>query len=483
VAGRIGRRACVVKESRVQRGLGWVQMWRDLLDAPPQEDSVFLQRVSFVERGVTLPAKMVMMVVLLYLLFVSRWFRNLTPLQEDAWNLLRTFYLIYFCANVGAAIVVWGMEELSVRLVERVVYSVALLDTIFMAALTLVTGGFGSILYWLFPGLILRNAAVIPRADVQIMVNFSVAGFYALAGILHPMLERAEVEIIESTGRGVLLSSSEDTSREPVESLVLRLLLLLLLAVCCYALQVLLDRRRREEAEAQEFMLKQQQLQAAGRLAAEIAHQLKNPLGIINNAAYTLQKTVREGKTITQQIAIIREEVSRSDRILTELMGYAQLAEGKVERLSVTDEIDRAVEEAFPPGANYAVEVRRNYGPAIPTLLGQRGHFSEIFLNLLTNAREAMDGRGRIEISARATPDYEVEVRIRDSGPGIMPDVLPKLFDAYFTTKERGTGLGLAIVKHNTELYGGTARAESVLGQGATFIVTLPARSIMRMRR
>jgi two-component system sensor histidine kinase AtoS len=64
-----------------------------------------------------------------------------------------------------------------------------------------------------------------------------------------------------------------------------------------------------------------------------------------------------------------------------------------------------------------------------------------------------------------------------------MPDVLPKLFDAYFTTKERGTGLGLAIVKHNTELYGGTARAESVLGQGATFIVTLPARSIMRMRR
>jgi signal transduction histidine kinase len=461
----------------------WVKGWRDLADSPPPEDSVFLQRVAFVERGVTLPAKLVLMVVLLYLLFVSNWFRNLTPLQEDAWNVLRTFYLIYFCANVGAAIVVWGMEELSVRLVERVVYSVALLDSIFLAALTLVTGGFGSILYWLFPGLILRNAAVVPRADVQIMVNVSVAVFYAVAGILHPMLDRAEAEIIESTGRGAVLSSGEEPGREPVESLVLRLLLLLLLAACCYALQVLLDRKRREEAEAQEFAVKQQQLQAAGRLAAEIAHQLKNPLGIINNAAYTLQKTVKEGKTITQQISIIREEVSRSDRILTELMGYAQLAEGKVERLSVTDEIDRAIAEAFPPAANYAVTVKQNYGPAIPTLLGQRGHFSEIFLNLLTNAREAMDGRGRVEVNARATPDYEVEVRIRDSGPGIHPDVLPKLFDAYFTTKERGTGLGLAIVKHNTELYGGTVRAESVLGQGATFIVTLPARSIMRIRR
>jgi len=461
----------------------WVKGWRDLADSPPPEDSVFLQRVAFVERGVTLPAKLVLMVVLLYLLFVSNWFRNLTPLQEDAWNVLRTFYLIYFCANVGAAIVVWGMEELSARLVERVVYSVALLDSIFLAALTLVTGGFGSILYWLFPGLILRNAAVVPRADVQIMVNVSVAVFYAVAGILHPMLDRAEAEIIESTGRGAVLSSGEEPGREPVESLVLRLLLLLLLAACCYALQVLLDRKRREEAEAQEFAVKQQQLQAAGRLAAEIAHQLKNPLGIINNAAYTLQKTVKEGKTITQQISIIREEVSRSDRILTELMGYAQLAEGKVERLSVTDEIDRAIAEAFPPAANYSVTVKQNYGPAIPTLLGQRGHFSEIFLNLLTNAREAMDGRGRVEVNARATPDYEVEVRIRDSGPGIHPDVLPKLFDAYFTTKERGTGLGLAIVKHNTELYGGTVRVESVLGQGATFIVTLPARSIMRIRR
>ena len=78
-------RDCVVKESRVQRGLGWVQMWRDLLDAPPPEDSVFLQRVSFVERGVTLPAKMVMMVVLLYLLFVE---------QAMAWNFQAGLWLL-----------------------------------------------------------------------------------------------------------------------------------------------------------------------------------------------------------------------------------------------------------------------------------------------------------------------------------------------------------------------------------------------------
>ena len=137
----------------------------------------------------------------------------------------------------------------------------------------------------------------------------------------------------------------------------------------------------------------------------------------------------------------------------------------------------------MPAGTDYRVDVRRDYGPAIPFLLGQRGHFLEIFLNLITNAREAMNGRGKIWIHARVTPDYEVEVRIKDSGPGIAPENLPKLFDAYFTTKEHGTGLGLAIVKHNAEIYGGNVRVESVLGHGATFVVTLPARSVMRMRR
>jgi len=473
------------------RQMGWWEelnrirreLWRELVAPPLPDDGTFRQRVRFVERGVALPAKMVLSLVLLYLLFVSQGFRNLTPLQEDAWNLLRSFYLIYFCVNVGGGIVIWGMDELSPRLVERVVYILALLDGVFLSALTALTGGYTSILYWLFPGLIIRNAAVIPRADVQIVVNICVTGFYAVAGLLYPVLSRAEEELIESTGRGTLMSGAEDPSREPLESLVLRVLLLLLLAGCCYALQVLLDRRRREEAEVQEFALKRQQLQAAGRLAAEIAHQLKNPLGIINNAAYTLQKTVKEGKTITQQISIIREEVMRSDRILTELMGYAQLAEGKVERLSVVEEMDRAVETVFPRGTTFAVRVHRSDGPAIPPLLGQQGHLSEIFVNLLTNAREAMDGKGSVFIHIRGTPDYEIEVRVRDTGPGIAPEVLPKLFEAYFTTKAAGTGLGLAIVKHNAEMYGGTVRAESVLGQGATFVVTLPARSVMRLRR
>ena len=126
------------------------------------------------------------------------------------------------------------------------------------------------------------------------------------------------------------------------------------------------DKLREAEDEAKEFQIRQEQLQATGRLAAEIAHQLKNPLGIINNAAFTLQRTVKDGKTITQQIDLIREEVHRSDRIITDLMGFAQLAEGTVQPLDITSELDSAIEQVFPIALSKGMSINRRYGTALP---------------------------------------------------------------------------------------------------------------------
>jgi two-component system sensor histidine kinase HydH len=255
------------------------------------------------------------------------------------------------------------------------------------------------------------------------------------------------------------------------------------MTVICYGVQVLMEKQRRADEEAREFSLRQEQLQATGRLAAEIAHQLKNPLGIINNAAFTLQRTVKEGKTITQQIRIIREEVDRSDRIITELMGYARLSEGQVEKLDITEELDRAIEQVFPAGAIYDVKIRRDYGAALPPLLAQRGHLSEVFVNLLQNAREAMNGNGEIDVTAHYSDDYAIVVTIADNGPGIPPEKQDKIFEPYFTTKEKGTGLGLAIVKHNTELYNGSVELQSAPGKGTLFRVKLPARTIFTVKK
>jgi signal transduction histidine kinase len=144
--------------------------------------------------------------------------------------------------------------------------------------------------------------------------------------------------------------------------------------------------------------------------------------------------------------------------------------------------LDRAIHEVFPRGAAYETKVVKDYDEALPTLLMQRGHLSEILVNLLTNARDAMHGKGRITVTARSTPDDSVTIIVADEGPGIPAEHMGKVFEAYFSTKEKGTGLGLAIVKHNVELYGGAVEVESELGKGTRFILYIPTRTFMKLR-
>ena len=276
------------------------------------------------------------------------------------------------------------------------------------------------------------------------------------------------------------MNVEEISAEKPYE----RIIVLVAWALCCYGIQVLFEKQKRAEAEATELAVRQERLRTAGRLAAEIAHQIKNPLGIITNAAFCLTRAVHEGETaVDEQIQIIREEVDRADQIITELMGYAQLAEGKVERLDVSEELDAAVQEVFPPAAKYQVSVQKDYAPAMPALLMQKRHLSSVLVNILQNAREAMQGRGEVSVSAQYGEHDSVRIVISDTGPGIPPDKIDKIFEAYFTTREKGTGLGLAIVKHNTEMYGGAVQVQSEVGKGTRFVLEFPARILMRLTK
>lgn len=264
------------------------------------------------------------------------------------------------------------------------------------------------------------------------------------------------------------------------EAFILRLSILLLMTVSCYGVQVLSFRQQIAEEAVHKSAARNDELKAAGRLAAEIAHQLKNPLGIINNAVFSLQRGLKEGRTdFSLQMEIIREEIDKSDRILTQLMGYAQLSEGRVEMLSLPEELDRAIAEVLPPGTSFATQTQRDYDPNLPEMLMQRSHLSVVLVNLLQNAREALAGHGNIFVQAHCRNGSAVEIIVGDDGPGIAADKLDKIFEAYVTTKDRGTGLGLAIVKHNVELYGGSVRAESELGKGARFILLFPAKTFI----
>jgi signal transduction histidine kinase len=435
-------------------------------DAEQQE-----ARIRGMERDIVLPVKAVIVALLFYFLFFSRLFDTVTNTHEVALERVQRFFLVCVLINVVGSIMLLAMSQLPLRVTQVVVFTLALVDALFLGALTVVCGGFDSGLFWVFLGLIVRNAVSVPVAPMQITLNLLVSGSYVVAGLMDVAITQFD-------------PPAPGGEPDVAEPFALRLTLLLLMTFCCFAMQVLLDRKRRTDREELEYALRQEQLRVTGQLAAEIAHQLKNPLGIINNAAFNLQRNVKEGKaTITQQIKIIREEVERSDRIITDMMEYARMGEGKLEKINAIEVLDQAIELVFPAAAHYAVQIRREYAPVLPTLLMQRSHINEVFVNLLQNAREAMNGTGSVGVIAQYGENYSVIVTIEDNGPGIPAELRDKIFEPYFTTKEKGTGLGLAIVKHNVEIYGGTVKVESEVGKGTRFTVHLPAKSLIKLRR
>jgi len=316
----------------------------------------------------------------------------------------------------------------------------------------------------------------VPRPTSQLLLNLTLSTCFVLAGVIDSYVAQY---LATDTVKKVIELDADN----PGEPLLLRLVLLVLMTLCCYALQVLLERHRQAMEEAREFAMREGQLRSAGRLAAEFAHQIKNPLAIINTAAFSLQRAIRESKNeAVEQIEMIQEEVERADRIITQVMGYAQLSEGHVEKLNVIDELDLAIERVFPPAAHFPTRVHRLYEGNFPPLLMLRRHVSETFINVLQNAREALSATGgNIYVEAQTREEETIEVTIRDDGPGIAPEKLGRIFEAYYTTKEKGSGLGLATVKHNVELYGGAVRVESELGKGARFILLFPAKTLMKL--
>jgi signal transduction histidine kinase len=490
----------------------WLKAFPGLLAAPRPEPSRQAELIVSVQRRFVLPVRAGVLAVVLYFIFSSEWFYEVPTTQTVVLQTLRGYFPVYILCNAIAAVMFFNWKRFPSELFQWVVFVLGLLDGLFIAGLILVTDGMASIAYWIFPILIVLNAISVPLAMPQIVLNLSLSVFYLGAGILYPDIAQAQSGPISVPGyrpphasagtnavTGPGRSETPERNRRPIywdssvpqveeetptELFLLRLFVLWLLTFCCYGVQALAERQRRELEEAREFAVRESQLHSAGRLAAEFAHQIKNPLAVIANAAYSLERSLRENKnSAAQQIEIIREEVARADQVVTQIMGYAQLSEGRVEKLDVLEELERAITQVFPPAVLTGIKIQRQYANHFPPLLMQRGHLMEIFVNLLANARDAIGGAGNISLKAACHGDYTTEVSIRDDGPGIPPDKITRIFEAYYTTKAKGSGMGLAIVRHNADLYGGNVRVKSEVGKGAEFVLTFPAKAIVNLHK
>ena len=502
-----------------------LQVLRFLFVAPePTEEHAF-NRIRFMERDVFLTIKVITLSLLAYFLYTSDPFEDADMIRGIELETVRGAFLFYCLVSLAAAGAFLAMAWIPLVILQWIVFVVNLTDGIFVAILVGLTGGLQSAIYWVFLALVIRNAVSMPYHWRQMLLNVLVILCYIFATIIDRT--RDEMELAQQEFEQKLEERLEGAQAEPVvymdaagnlytnpppnqiavkvvntdtdvdatyalgsalmrlgtthewQPLLAQNALLLLLAFCCHGISTLWVQQGLIREEEQEFAARQNQLRSTGRLAAEIAHQLKNPLAIINNAAFSLSRGLRDAEPrVHAQIDMIKEEIERSDRILTELMGYAKLTEGKVEKLDIAEELERAVTQVFPPAIDHGIKVRVDCPEGFSPLLMQRGHLNEILVNLLTNAREVLQGEGEIDVTVSSTERDRVKIVVADNGPGLRENQLEKVFEPYYSTKERGTGLGLAIVKHNVEIYGGSVDAQSALGKGSAFTLVFPYKVI-----
>jgi two-component system sensor histidine kinase HydH len=238
---------------------------------------------------------------------------------------------------------------------------------------------------------------------------------------------------------------------------------------------VLLIKDLREIRDLQEKVRRSERLASLGRLAAGVAHEIRNPLSSIKGFAQYFERHFKEQPEEQGYATVMVKEVDRLNRVITELLNFAGPKEPRRESQSLEVIADHALHLLAPDLAARRVEAVREYEAGLPAVSVDRDQITQVFINLLLNAIDSMEGGGEIRISLRrSTPPSAVEIGVTDTGSGIPEGDLEKVFEPFFSSKKKGIGLGLAIVHQIVESHGGEIEAESRPGTGSTFRVRLP---------
>lgn len=235
-------------------------------------------------------------------------------------------------------------------------------------------------------------------------------------------------------------------------------------------------RARLDAAQAQ--LLQSAKLAAVGELAASVAHEINNPLYAARNSLYLVEQDLSPDGEPRQFLNIAQAELGRIARIITRMRDFYRPARKELEPTNINDLLTETVELVHTHLRHGQVTVSADLAPQLPQLTAHPDQLRQVFLNLMLNACDAMQGGGNLTITTSQLTDAEnvelILVKIRDTGTGILPEHLPHLFEPFYTTKPQGTGLGLAISAHIVTQHGGSISVDSNVGVGTTFSIQLP---------
>lgn len=238
------------------------------------------------------------------------------------------------------------------------------------------------------------------------------------------------------------------------------------------------EERTKELTEMQTKLLQSEKLASLGKLAAGVAHEINNPLGAILIYSHLLLEETPKNTPAYENLKKIVKETSRCKDIVKGLLEFARPKEPEMVPTDINEIIDRALAIVEKQALFQNITIIKEYSQ-LPKIIADPSQLQQVFMNIIINAAEAMNGRGTLTIRTFLDLKKEqIKIAFQDTGHGIKPEDMPRLFEPFFTTKEvgKGTGLGLAISYSIIQKHQGTIEVESQVGQGSTFTVILPLR-------
>lgn len=243
----------------------------------------------------------------------------------------------------------------------------------------------------------------------------------------------------------------------------------------------LTEQKKLEEQlkRTQAYLIQAAKMRALGDLVAGVAHELNNPLMASNTVLHVIDKNLPKDDPNRRRFEIIKQCNERITKIVKQLRDFSRQSEQEFISVDINEIVENVLTMTSQQLMNHNVKVVKDLQKGLPRVTGDFNQLEQVFLNLIVNALDAMEGSPEkvLNIRTEKRGDNEIVITVRDTGKGISPEIMDKIFDPFFSTKEvgKGTGLGLSICYQIVEIHGGRIEVESEEGKGAAFMVRLPA--------